>query len=420
MKKLKRRFILTAMVSMFLVLLLMIGGMNLGNYRNLIKNADLLTHMLADNDGVFPDNKQDEKTKEESVSEKSEKKKKKKKPEHKLLAETPFQTRYFCISYDENGQMADLSLEHIAAVGETKAKEYGEAVKKEVPDTGFYGIYRYRTTKTQRGMLCVFVDCEKDMETMKDTLVTSLIMSAAGLAAVFVLVCIFSTIVFRPVEEGNAKQKQFITDAGHELKTPLTIIEANTDIIGMEYGDSKWLQSTKNQVARMSALIQQLVTLARMDEMSETMQKQKFSFSQVVLETVELFYPAAESRGRNLSAEIEKDVFLCGDEKSVRQMLELLFDNALKYSLPKTEIKVELKKRGRKHIFLIQNACEPMEVGNQNILFERFYKRDVSRNSSGGGSGIGLSVVRSVAQAHDILLHAESRDGESFCIWMEL
>lgn len=456
MKKLKQRFIFAAMVSMLAVLVVMIGGMNLWNYKNLLDNADQVTHMIADNNGVFPDNNrndpgvretdsktgfsqtdssqtpdtgtekpsgQNSDTGTEKISDQTPDGEHDKYPgagkEPKMQAEAPFQTRYFSVWYNAEGEFSGVSLDHIAAVNEDQAKEYAALVKDDVPDTGFQGIYRYRTIKQENGVLCVFVDCEKDISTMKDTLVTSLIMSGVGFAAVFALVCLLSAIVFKPVAEGYRRQKQFITDAGHELKTPLTIIEANTDVLEMENGSSKWLESTKNQVNRMSGLVQQLVTLARMDEAEETAAKHDFSVTDVVNDTVELFCPVAESRKRKISAHIDEGLHLNGDEKSIRQMFELLFDNALKYSLSDSEICIDLKKRGRKIIFIIENKCEPMEAGNKDEYFERFYRADASRNSATGGSGIGLAVVRSVADAHQASIHAESPNGTSLRICIE-
>lgn len=458
MRKLKHRFIFAAMVSMFAVLVIMIGGMNIWNYRNLIDRTDQTTHMIADNNGVFPDNNNANDPQDAgrdlkagnadpgapqmgagqgsgaetgenagrdpgAGSGKAPDGEPDKDPgagkDPKMQVEAPFQTRYFSVWYNEDGEVSEVSLDHIAAVNEDQAKEYAALVRDNVPDTGFQGIYRYRTVTQESGVLCVFVDCEKDITTMKETLATSLIMSGVGFVAVFALVCLLSTILFKPVEEGYRRQKQFITDAGHELKTPLTIIEANTDVLEMENGESKWLDSTKNQVNRMSGLVQQLVMLARMDEAGQTTEKHLFSLSGAVNETVELFYPVAESRKRTLAAQIESGIDINGDEKSIRQMLELLFDNALKYSLSDSEIRIDLKKKGRKTVFVIENRCEPMEAGNKDQFFERFYRADSSRNSATGGSGIGLAVVRSVADAHQASIHAESPDGTSLRIRIE-
>lgn len=425
-KKIKQRFIIVAMLSMFAVVLVMIGGMNLWNYKNLTNKADMLTHMLAENNGVFPMQKSEkmlEYASDNAAEEKPEK------PEegkwHEMKPETPFQTRYFSLSY-KDGKLTALSLAHIAAVGEKEAKEYGDQVREKAPDTGFFGIYRYRTTVMDGNINCVFVDCEEELTMMKETVWTSAIMSCAGLVAVFILLCVFSSIIFRPVEEAGKKQKQFITDAGHELKTPLTIIEANTDILEMEVGESKWIKSTRNQVHRMSGLVQQLVTLTRLDERGDGITKKEMNLSEIVVGTVDLFYPVAESKERVLQAEIEDDIRICGEEKCIRQMLELLFDNALKYSLCNSEIKIGLKtapipiKRSHRVIFYIENECEAIKKGDQSVLFERFYRGDESRNSLTGGSGIGLSVVRSVVEAHHGCVCAQSSDGRHLRIQVEL
>ena len=218
------------------------------------------------------------------------------------------------------------------------------------------------------------------------------------------------------MEESYRKQKQFLTDAGHELKTPLTIIDANTEVLEMEIGSSKWLDSTRNQVIRLTNMVKQFTALAKMDEAQGLLQKARFSLSQVLNETVDLFIPVATSTHRTLQVSCAEDLYYVGDKEQFRQLFCLLLDNAIKYSTPDSRIELTLCKHGKHLCFTIFNECKGIAKGSQDILFERFYRSDSSRNSSTGGSGIGLSIAHSIVENHKGSIHAESTDGKSLQI----
>lgn len=237
-----------------------------------------------------------------------------------------------------------------------------------------------------------------------------------GGTMVVVLVVIFSRLVFRPIAESYQKQKQFITDASHEIKTPLTIIDANVEVIEMMSGENKWTKSTKNQVKRLASLAGQLITLSKMDEGDGAADKMKFSMTDAVIDTTSSFESVAETKGRKLVCDIEENLYFVGEEKRIREMFGIFLDNAVKYSTEGSEIHVSLERKGRKIIYQISNETDLIAKGNQDVLFERFYRSDASRNSATGGSGIGLSVAKAVAEAHHGKLTAESKDGKSLTI----
>lgn len=294
----------------------------------------------------------------------------------RLSPETPFETRYFTVTADDNGKITSSDLDNIAAVDEETAQKYTEAVMKSGKTTGFYDIYRYRAVETEDGTKYIFLDCRRELSNVKNNLITMTLVSLAGLGAVLVLVVIFSRIVFRPVEESIRKQKRFITDASHELKTPLTIIDANTEVMEMESGESQWTKSTRKQIVRLSAQVQ----------------------------------------GKNLQLTVKPGIIYRGNEKSIRQLLGILMDNAMKYSSENAEISVSLKKKGKKILLEIYNDAEDLPEGRLDILFERFYRLDSSRNSSTGGSGIGLSVAQAIVQAHKGKITAENKTGKGLDI----
>ena len=390
------------------------GVVNFSNYREMLDRADEMTALLEQNDGKFPEepswHEQDDTETPPAKPENDEKDK------SRFSVETPFETRYFTVTVDENGEVTDCDLDRIAAVDEETAEEYTQTAQQKNKTTGFQGIYRYRVTETEDGAKYVFLDCRREISNFRTVLVTTISVSLLGLAAVFVLVVIFSRMVFRPVEESIQKQKRFITDASHELKTPLTIIDANIEVMEMESGESQWTKSTRKQIQRLSGLVQQLVTLSRLDEEKGLEEKCEFNLSEAVSECVQPYESLAQTREKNLTLNIEEDITYTGDERSIRQLAGILMDNAVKYSSENGNITLTLKKKGKKIFLEVYNDADDLPQGKLDVLFERFYRLDSSRNSGTGGSGIGLSMAKAIVQAHKGKITAENKNGRGLTI----
>lgn len=413
-RDLRKKFILVAMLSTMLVLTAIMGVVNFSNYREMLDRADEMTALLEQNDGKFPEepswHEQDDTETPPAKPENDEKDK------SRFSVETPFETRYFTVTVDENGEVTDCDLDRIAAVDEETAEEYTQTAQQKNKTTGFQRIYRYRVTETEDGAKYVFLDCRREISNFRTVLVTTISVSLLGLAAVFVLVVIFSRMVFRPVEESIQKQKRFITDASHELKTPLTIIDANIEVMEMESGESQWTKSTRKQIQRLSGLVQQLVTLSRLDEEKGLEEKCEFNLSEAVSECVQPYESLAQTREKNLTLNIEEDITYTGDERSIRQLAGILMDNAVKYSSENGNITLTLKKKGKKIFLEVYNDADDLPQGKLDVLFERFYRLDSSRNSGTGGSGIGLSMAKAIVQAHKGKITAENKNGRGLTI----
>ena len=399
---LRKRLIAVTMAATFVVLFVMIGGMNLLNFHRLVADADRLTQMIIDHDGHFDTQKPaDEPSQPEDN----------KIPVREMPAETPYTTRYFSVLVnDADAQVVDLT--HIASVDEEQALSYGKAVSGSGREHGFYETYRYRCKDTESGTLIVFIDCESDLAVFRSTLLASVLTSAAGYGAVFLLVLLFSRVVLRPVQLSYEKQKQFITDASHELKTPLTIIDANVEILEMDHGESEWTKSIHNQIHRLSGLTNQLVTLARMDEEDGCIQREEFDFSEAVYDVAAGFSSVAQTRHLTLELQIAESLHYRGQENRIRQLINILLDNATKYAADGSRIEVKLQKKGRQLSFSVSNETSGLSRGEHPELFERFYRADASRNSATGGSGIGLSVAEAIVKAHKGTIRALSPDGK--------
>lgn len=404
-RSLRKKFIIAAMCAIFIVFAVIIGTINTMNYLRLKEHADYMTGLIKEGNGKLPFfNKSD-----------FNKIKKHPKPE-KISAETPFETRFFYVIFDTDGNIILSDIKNIAAVNESEARRYAEAVFKDKKQKGFVDIYRFRKSETDEGIKVIFLDCRRELSAAGNLLLISILVFVLGLLAVFVLVLVFSKIVFAPVQESYIRQKQFITDASHEIKTPLAIISANTEVLEMESGRNRWTESIHNQIDRLSTLTGQLLTLARMDEENKINTYGRFLLSQAADEMVSSFFASAKLANKSIDINIDNDIYMSGDEKQIRQMFNILLDNAVKYSEPDSKIVVSLYKKGSKIIFKTFNQVKDIDKGNNDKIFERFYRRDTSRNSETGGFGIGLSVAKLIVTAHKGKIQAVSKDGRSLSI----
>ena len=262
----------------------------------------------------------------------------------------------------------------------------------------------------------IFFNVSRDIYSARSLLMQTLGIAGGSLILVFGLVCLFSGRAVRPIAKNIEQQKQFITDASHELKTPLTSIQASLDVIAMEHGEDEWTENIRKQTGRMSKLVSELVTLSKLDEEMPLPNKENFSLSNAAWEIVEVYEPQAKARGKKLTAEIEDNIRLFGEKTSVQQMLSVLLDNALRYSDEKSEIRFSLRKKKNKAYFEIFNTCDFETPPDCNRLFERFYRPDESRNTKTGGTGVGMAIARAVAEAHGGSISAVCPSGESMTI----
>ncbi len=271
------------------------------------------------------------------------------------------------------------------------------------------------------GSLYVFVNCSRELSNFEAFLGASAAIGVGAWLLVLVLVVIFSRIAVRPIVESYRKQQRFITDASHEIKTPLAVIGAANDVLEIEAGESEWTQSIAAQVTRLKSLTERLVFLARMDEGATQFEKTDLDLSELVEYASEPFCAVAESRGKKLVRDLESGLHMQGDISALSQVVELLLDNATRYASDGSEIELALKKRSRGGVTLqVSNAVDAMPEGDLKRLFDRFYRADTSRNSQTGGSGVGLSVAQAIVEAHGGSIRAQALDARTICFTVTL
>lgn len=419
-KKLRRKLIAACMLSLAVVLLVILGGMNLVSYQKVVADADTVLSLLAANGGVFPKGHQDQGERPEEGVPPVLGKKDPFAPRI-LSPETPYESRFFSVVLGEDGQVLETDMDQIAAVDREEAAAYAQGVAQSGRTAGFWGNYRYLLSQEEGISRVIFLDCGRSLSSFRSTLLASVALSLLGLLAVLVLLLILSHRIVRPVAESYEKQKQFITDAGHELKTPMTIISADADLLEMECGENQWLTDIRRQAQRLTGLTNDLIYLSRMEEEQPKLQVIQFPLSDLAEEMAQSFAAPAQSQGKELEVSVQPMLSCTGDEKAIRQLISILLDNALKYSPQGGKLALKLEKQGRNVLLTVSNTtAQPMERDKLSHLFDRFYRTDQSRSSQTGGYGLGLSIARSIVLAHKGKIRAESPDGTSLSVAVTL
>ena len=411
-RSLRRKLIAASMFSLAVVLFLILGGVNLMSYHKVVTDADAILAVLGANDGGFPmreppDGFQPAKLQGEMGG----------KHMPGMSPETPYESRYFSVLVDDSGQVLQADTGQIAAIDGADAEEYAIQVWAGGREKGFLGSYRYLRCEETEGTRIIFLDCSRGLSSFYTTLAASVALALLGLASVLLLLLLLSRRIVRPVAESYEKQKRFITDAGHELKTPLTIISADADLVELECGENQWLTDICRQAQRLTGLTNDLIYLSRMEEENPILQTIEFPISDVVEEMVQSFQGPARSQEKELTVSIQPMLSYTGNEKAIRQLISILMDNALKYAPPGGKLSVGLERRGRSLKLTVSNTtAQPVEKKQLEHLFDRFYRMDQSRSTQTGGYGLGLSIARSVVAAHKGRIRAESLDGKSLTI----
>ena len=399
--RLQRRFILISTVAVLSVIALVFGIIFVLNITSMNRNMDILADRVSEGGGRFP-GVFDETPFPDKIPPKNEQK------FDFITPETPFATRHFTVFFDKNGEVSRTNTESIYAIDEDTAIEYAEKVMDDGEERGWVSSYRYKVFHTEMGYGVVFVDGSMNRAALLQSTMISAIVLFACAALVLVLIFLLSKKAVKPIAESYEKQKQFITDANHELKTPLTLILANLDIAEAELGKNEWLDDIRSEGYRMTELVNQLVALSRMDEEGHPMNITEVSFGELVADTVAEFEPLAKDRGKALIASIEKEITYLGDEALLYRLVGILMDNAIKYCDQGGEISVTLR-RGRRVVLTVENTYSAFGEIELHRLFDRFYRADKARKFT-GGYGVGLSMAKAIVEKHKGEIAAYKKD----------
>ncbi len=393
-KKLQIKFTIITMIAITTIVIGVFAVVTFENYRMTNKQLDTLLNLISENDGLIPDLKK----------------------ENQYLAdEAKYSTRYFIIRLDSKGKIIEINLDHVSSISHEQAKDMTTEILKNSKNIGFfhnlansvlennktYGFfsnYKYKISNVNDEKLIVFIDCQMQLQSFKIATLRSLAVTGVLLVIILVIVVIGSKVILNPVFRSIESQKRFVTNASHEFKTPLAVVMADIDVLEMTVGeDNEWLVSIKNQMKRLNTLTKTLLTLANIQDGKASLQTSKFSINQVISEVLEELKILIGDR--KIEFDDAKDAIMIADRDMIKQLINILFDNALKYTQEDGEISIKTIKRGKVVRFEIANTCENAKDIDTGRLFDRFYREDKSRSQK-EGYGIGLSIAQSIVAIH--------------------
>ena len=406
LKKMRWRFICAAMTAFATVMLALLGCVNIWSYWNTIAQLDHTLTVLyeagkSESGPVFQGGEPPRGN------------------DFPFSGEAPYMIRFFAVRYSESGELLDINQDYIASVSESEALSFAGRVLEGGKEHGFYGSYRYFVKTAERETTVIFLNAERELHAVRGLLVNTLLIAAISLVIVFLLVLLLAKRAVAPYMRNLEMQKQFITNAGHELKTPLTAISTSADVLAMEHGDNEWVQNIQVQSGRLARLITNLITLSRLDEERPALEKSEFSLSDALWETADSFLPLMRARGKAYSQSIGDGLAVNSNRAAVQQMASILLDNAVKHSPPGAKISLKAFRKGRRIVIEVSNTCEELARPELKHLFDRFYRVDQSHSETASGSGIGLSVAKATAEALGGKIHAEL-SGNVICFQITL
>ncbi len=306
--------------------------------------------------------------------------------------------RYFRVSYNPEDKTFETDLTHTSLVTHTLAMEYAKEVIADKSDRGYVEHYRYLVHRGKNGIHITFLSRHEAMEAFQNHTETLILVSVGGIAVMAIVLTILSAKVVSPLVKNHQRQKEVITSASHELKTPLTEIHADAQLLESEIGENEWLSDIIKQTTNMTEMTHNLVYLARAEEQDNHFVKIEFPISDLAEDVAEPYRSVAQSKGKNYTLDIQEGLSYCGDEKAIRELMTALLDNAFKYSTNGGSISASLAAEGKGVRFTVENTVTGINPKQLEFFTQRFYRNDTSDKIK--GFGIGLSLAQVVAEAH--------------------
>lgn len=395
------------MVSMTVTLVAAFSAVNITLRVQVTRNTDSIIDMLHENGGHFSIFRYSDS--EQPID------------DGFFHSETPYETRYYVAYIGEDKTMIKGDFGHVALSNLEMIQSQVQTITHSDKSRGYIDNYRYGRFEDDEGIMIIGVDCSSSLATVDVLMTITLVTIISVITIVLILLLVLSNRVMRPFEENREKQQRFITDAGHELKTPIAIIRSNAEVIEMTEGGSKWLTNIMQQTERMSKLVKELIELSKADEQTlSEKEKQKIILTEIVYDSVESFRIPAEAKEIELTADIMPNVAVMGDLEDMVRVMGILLDNAIKYTDDRKKITVSLTQKSKKAILKISNTSSGLDRDSVPKFFDRFYRSDKSRNSDTGGYGIGLSMAQLIVRNHKGKMSVSYSDDEIITFTIEI
>ena len=317
-----------------------------------------------------------------------------------ITEEQQFETRFFSVKFDENGEAVNINTSYVFSIDEDEALQIAGQIRQRGRLSGSIlydgSRYLYKSALRFDETLIVFVDCTSRYWIIHQAMMYLIVVGLVILLIFSLIIGKLSTRIVQPFIENSEKQKRFITNASHELKTPLAVISANTEMQELEGGKTKWTEATMRQVKRLNALVSELVTLSRLDEKDE-IKLSDVNAGVIVKEQADSFEQVVTTQNKRFERSIADDVIVKAEERSVQELCSILLDNAAKYCDEGGCVKIELT-GGKNARLTVSNDYAAGEGVDYRRFFDRFYREDESHNSQKSGFGIGLSIAQEIAR----------------------
>lgn len=316
---------------------------------------------------------------------------------------------YFVIL--RNDKIVKIINENDEKYSDEEIYKYALNINKSNKKNGSIGDLVYGIRNMKEGKIITFMDNSIANKSLRNMLMLSLLIGFLALVCAYIISKKISLWIVRPIEDAFNKQKQFISDASHELKTPLAVICANADILESEVGKSKWLNYIQNEVESMDKLVNNLLCLAKMEKENQNNEIIVFNMSKTVLGATMVFESLAYEQGIELLDDIDDNLNIRGNSEEIKQLLFILIDNAIKHTKKNGQIIVSLKKNKNNIILKVKNMGDPIPKNEEEKIFERFYRRDESRNRDSKRYGLGLAIGKSIVEKHNGKIKVSWEDG---------
>lgn len=390
-KVLQRKFVISSMTAVSILLLALLGAINISNIIITLSQAentlsDIIQaevqqisqpHINPGNQGnqIFGG-------------------------EPKPFPEMNMTSLFFVARFDDFGEIVQVDTSKIVGMTEDEAKALALQAWNSSESEGKISGFKYASETGGAGKVYVFLDVSYQTYSVISVLFLSVFIGLVCWVLMLILIIFLSKRAIKPIAENIERQKQFVTDAGHEIKTPLSIILANTDALELHNGENKWSKNIRAQTVRLNGLMQNLLTLARIDESRIDETKETFSLNEAVEQTSNMFLEMLSPKNLTMRKYFREEININANRELISRLVSILLDNAVKYARRGSEIGIELYKNDRTITLAVVNQCDNLPDCPPEKLFDRFYRGNSARTQKSGGYGIGLSAAASIAELH--------------------
>ena len=428
-RRLRIRMTLMVIAVLILVSAGIVLAIFLANERNIASEASSTLAVLAENSGVRtlakaseeppaghgetppPKPENDDEGGRGSRSGKNQRGNRGQPPSLRSGTEAAGLSNSYTITLNEDGSVASWTSDRTDLYSDSQVASMAESVLADGRTSGRIGTQFYQIMEKNDQRLIIVLDARVEYLAASNVLRSTILIAAAACALLSLLAWLLIRKMVRPVEDAFIRQKQFVSDASHELKTPLSVISANAEVLEQEIGENEYLGYIRSEVRRTDSLVSSLLTLARLDRNGRESEMKRFDLSHALLDVTLPFESTVFESGKTLETEIPDGIDCIGNEEMIQQLAVILLSNALKYSDNGGRIRISLKARGKQREIRVFNTGSFIPPEDRERIFDRFWRADPAHGRDTGGHGLGLAIAWTIVEKHRGKISVESSEG---------